>query len=220
MSTSYPATRSIGKLRKLLQSNVPSVGRPAKVDAAWLARFGINNANDVVLAALKFIGIVDEAGVPTAQWDEYRQHGQSRTVMARLVRSAYHELFNDFPDAHRRSEDELRTYFSSVNTKGSANHLSNVVGTFRALCDLADFDTAPTESDEKPEPATPPESTPANPVAAGQDSREDRRAVLPIQAPAININIQLQLPETDNAEVYDRFFEALRKHLLDLHEQR
>lgn len=35
-------------------------------------------------------------------------------------------------------------------------------------------------------------------------------------APQIAINIQLHLPETDNAEVYEKLFKALREHLLNL----
>ena len=30
----------------------------------------------------------------------------------------------------------------------------------------------------------------------------------------VNINLQLQLPATDDASVYDNLFSALRKHLL------
>ena len=32
--------------------------------------------------------------------------------------------------------------------------------------------------------------------------------------PSVNINIQLQVPETDNPEVYENFFRSLSKHLL------
>ncbi len=32
--------------------------------------------------------------------------------------------------------------------------------------------------------------------------------------PQIAINIQLHLPETENAEVYEKLFKALREHLL------
>ncbi len=35
------------------------------------------------------------------------------------------------------------------------------------------------------------------------------------EKPSIAINIQLQIPESDNPEVYDLLFRALRKHLLD-----
>ena len=30
----------------------------------------------------------------------------------------------------------------------------------------------------------------------------------------VNINIQLQIPATDKAEIYDSFFAAMKKHLL------
>ena len=31
----------------------------------------------------------------------------------------------------------------------------------------------------------------------------------------ININIQLQLPESADAEIYSKFFKAMKEHLLD-----
>jgi glycine cleavage system regulatory protein len=37
-------------------------------------------------------------------------------------------------------------------------------------------------------------------------------------APQIAINIQLHLPETENAEVYEKLFKALRDHLLSARE--
>ncbi|TVO72260.1 hypothetical protein [Sedimenticola selenatireducens] len=33
--------------------------------------------------------------------------------------------------------------------------------------------------------------------------------------PTVNINIQLEIPESDNPEVYENLFKALRKHILD-----
>ena len=37
--------------------------------------------------------------------------------------------------------------------------------------------------------------------------------------PSININIQLEIPESDNPEVYENLFKALRKHILDNNEE-
>jgi hypothetical protein len=45
--------------------------------------------------------------------------------------------------------------------------------------------------------------------------RSISRPVQPDISPTIAINIQLQLPETENSEVYEKLFRALRKHLID-----
>jgi hypothetical protein len=37
---------------------------------------------------------------------------------------------------------------------------------------------------------------------------------IPTGIPQIAINIQLHLPETDNADVYEKLFKALREHLI------
>jgi hypothetical protein len=66
-------------------------------------------------------------------------------------------------------------------------------------------------------------STAENETAAGTESppiapvvRTDQvhATVLPTGLPAVSITIQLQLPETENAEIYENLFKALRKHLL------
>ncbi len=46
------------------------------------------------------------------------------------------------------------------------------------------------------------------------DRREDAIENCTVSHPIININIQLQLPECDNTDTYDRLFKSLRKNLL------
>ena len=47
-----------------------------------------------------------------------------------------------------------------------------------------------------------------------RDTPSEQTSILPT-VPAIAINIQLQLPETENPDVYENLFKALRKHLLN-----
>lgn len=66
--------------------------------------------------------------------------------------------------------------------------------------------------------------TPEASAAKKQDSAPGSEAEAPLKLPAvpqtsnlmpqIAINIQLHLPETENAEVYEKLFKALREHLL------
>ena len=45
--------------------------------------------------------------------------------------------------------------------------------------------------------------------------QETKKIVRYDMKPSININIQLQLPESDNPEVYENLFKSLRKNLID-----
>ena len=82
-----------------------------------------------------------------------------------------------------------------------------MVGTFKTLVGLADFQTeAPGVSTALPEDTT------------GAGEGEAPRTLLQGQAKgglAVNINIQLSLPENASAETFDAFFKSMKKHLLD-----
>ncbi len=52
---------------------------------------------------------------------------------------------------------------------------------------------------------------PAEKAAPGLKGDKDKKLPLP----AVTINIQLQLPESDNPDVYKNLFTALRKHLIN-----
>ena len=79
--------------------------------------------------------------------------------------------------------------------------------TFKTLCGLAAFDgEAPVELPVDQEtPGARATTTPPATVIVTPPSMPP--------APAININIQLQLPATGDADVYEKLFAALKKHL-------
>ena len=48
-----------------------------------------------------------------------------------------------------------------------------------------------------------------------QEPLDEKPTTAPPNIPTVAINIQLQIPETENAAVYENLFKALRKHLLN-----
>ena len=48
-----------------------------------------------------------------------------------------------------------------------------------------------------------------------EEPLDEERTTTQLNIPTIAINIQLQIPETENADVYENLFKALRKHLLN-----
>ena len=73
---------------------------------------------------------------------------------------------------------------------------------FKILCSFADFEAAGATA--VPEPIT--EATPT-------PQKADSLPAI-AQGMTINVNIELQLPATEDEAIYDRLFAALRKHLL------
>jgi hypothetical protein len=189
----------MGSLKDFLQK-IPSIAVPEKLTLTTLYALGYKSTNDrPIVKILKFIKFLNEDGTPTDNYRNFRSKEKAKSVMADCLRSAYKDLFGLYPDAYKRSEEELRDFFSTRVTGGELV-LSLTVKTFKTLCEFADFE-APTE-------AVPPRAPLPVPMKAP--------SVTEVQIPqlVLNLNIQLQLPATENAEVYEKIFKALRECLI------
>lgn len=141
-------------------------------------------------------------------WKAYRNKGQAKAVMAAALRKAYATLFATYPNAHQKDNEALRNFFSSHTDVGESA-LSLMVRTFKALTELGDFDNA---ADQDPGTLEAVLSEPE--PDAGVTVRQQQRPLAGKGAMTVNINIQLQLPATDNATIYENLFAAMKKNLL------
>lgn len=192
------------KLKEFFR-HIQTGGVPEKVTQPYLEKVGFKSANDrAILPVLKHIGFVDASGTPTERWGAYRDRQRAPGVLATAIRSSYADLFQTYPDAHRKDTEALRNYFSA-HTRVADRALSAIVTTFKTLCDLADFEKG--------------ESVEATIIEPTQEpSRRTVRTAVHREEPAgmtVNINIQITVPETDKPEVYDKFFAALKRNLID-----
>jgi hypothetical protein len=88
---------------------------------------------------------------------------------------------------------------------------NKLVQTFQVLTEFASFDGAAENGAAA--------SARARDGAKQQDSSSTGRAEVPAASSlGLNVNIQLQLPATADGEVYEKFFGAMRKHLMGLAE--
>jgi hypothetical protein len=203
----FPYSPHAASAKRFLD-HVQKAGVPEKVTQKYLEKVGFKSKNDrYILGILKFLGFVDSTGVPTETWRAYRNKESAGAVLAAAMRKAYGDLFRTYPDAHRKDSEALRNYFSARTTVAEST-LGLIVNTFKTLAGAADFESAvPVAADKS---ATG-EAIPAdNTAKVRRDVAGDDRA--PAE-PAININIQLQLPATDDGAIYDKLFAALKKHL-------
>jgi hypothetical protein len=70
--------------------------KPAKIDIALFKKLGMAKGKEgEAVATLRFLGLIDEAGAPTAKFDELKQNYQA--TMKRLVQSKYADLFSLIP---------------------------------------------------------------------------------------------------------------------------
>jgi hypothetical protein len=200
---SFPYVVGTGKLVSFLQK-IPDIGIPDKFTLKNLKSLGFTSSNDErFLPAVKFVGLLTSTGQPTDLWKEARAH--LGKAMAKGVRTGYSGLFNQYPNAHQKDDEALRTYFS-VHSGTGKDAVTRMVHTFKAFCSIADFQTsadsdavktAPKGKVDEPKPNLDvPELTPD---FSG--------------TPSVAINIQLQLPPDPTGEIYEKFFASMAKHL-------
>jgi hypothetical protein len=197
-------------LKKFLE-HIQTAGVPSrKVTFQYVSSVGFKSTNDrAIITVLKAIGFLNKSGLATEVWRAYRNKSQSKRVLAAALRKAYPTLFATYPDANRKDTEALRNFFSSHSSVGEGA-LGYMVRTFKTMADMADF-----ESLAEPSPEVEVEGE-------GQEQQEEKGGAVvkhkvlsgTPNGMTVNINIQLQIPATDKADVYDSFFAAMKKHLL------
>jgi hypothetical protein len=186
-----------GKIKTLL-GKIREVGVPPKVTVQWLKTIGFTSSNDPSLVGvLKQVGLIDQGNVPTPIWTEYRG-AKHKKVLGDAIREGYSELFTVYPDAERRSQDDLEHVFSTSST-GGKQVISKLVSTFKSLVEQAEF--TPTDL----ELPTGPLHVPA---AQAPPPPNQTRA-----EPSVHIDIQVHISPEASPEQIDKVFAAMAKHI-------
>lgn len=192
---------------------------PERFNIKFLKDLDFTSSNDrLFVGLLKGLQFIDDSGVPQQRYFDFLDQTNSGAILAEAIEEAYGDLFKLRRDAQKMEAAELRGKFKSL-TQGqkSDSVINNMVATFLALCEQADW--------AKPKKAKPqvkdPESSPAekpqqNAAANAADSDAD---LLPELSGAksklqLHYNIQLILPNSRDQAVFDAFFSSLKKHLL------
>jgi hypothetical protein len=196
----YPYILNTGKLKSFLDS-ISKIGVPDKINTQTLPKLGYKSTHDrPIVKILRFIDFVDANGVPNQNYINFRDTSKAKVVMANAIKKAYSELFKMYPDAHKKDDETLKNFFRPT-TKAGEQVIDRMVDTFKVLCSFADFE-AITTTESKAEEYAKMEKLEVKGV------RELPSGI------TLNLNIQLVLPTTDDASVYDKIFKALKDHLL------
>jgi len=191
---SHTYTTVPGRIPELMEK-IRSVGIPDRVTRTWLQLIGFKSSNDrTLINVLKFIGFINERGNPTDTWRRYRGADHA-LVLAESIRNSYSEIFQTFEAPSRLSTNELKDFFR-VETGSAEGTVSKMVDTFKALCQVADFRSTPIEGPLR-------EKSEETGLRISRDGKN------------VSVNINVNLPVTEDEAVYERIFSALKKHLLD-----
>ncbi len=199
-----PYTPNPGAIPRFL-AHIQSAGKPEQVTQKYLKSVGFKSGNDTYLIGIfKAIGFLDSQGVPTEVWVNYRDKHRGGAVLAGAIKRGYSELFKTYPDAYRKDNEALRNFFTTHNDKLGEATLQLVVSTFKKLCEGANFEQAVDEA---------PQAAPRVVHVAAETPHLEVKTPR-ITETSVNINIELHLPATEDASIYDKLFAALKKHLL------
>ena len=202
----YPYVLNTGRLKQFFK-HIQNSAVPPKVTTRYLESIGFKSKNDrKIIPLLKYIGFLDASQTPTELWKKYRDKTNAPKVLAQAILSSYKNLFDIYPDAYRKDDEALRNFFAAETNLGEQTIYRTVL-TFKTLCELADFrEISGTEllESQKIEKDT----------KVITKERISKEQTLTSSGLTININIQLQLPATENEEIYNKLFQALKRHLL------
>lgn len=189
---------------------IKTVNRPAKVTQGWLQSNGFTSKNDrALIGLLKSLGYIDGSGQPTSVYNDLRGSEDARQQsIGRQMAVAYKEIFDHFPTSHiatSLTRDELTNFIRPKISAGDAV-VRNVVSTFFGLKALAKFDGGPSTA-----------ASPSEESGTAHSSVTTRAPRVPEGEPLnVTINLSLEIPPTADADVYDKLFASMAKHLRDL----
>lgn len=181
---------------------------PERFTTKFLKDLDFTSSNDrLFIGILKGLGFIDDGGIPTERYYAYLDHSESGRILAEAVQDAYDELFALNKNAQDMSVDDVKGKFKSL-TQGqkSENVITLMANTFKTLCEMADW-KAPTGKKKPPVVESKPQGEEPKDPFTGNAGKLPRELEL-------HYNIQLILPESRDAAVYDALFASLRRHLL------
>lgn len=155
-----------------LLDHIRYVSTPKKVDPGLLTDYGVSKGNTFALmSALKFLGLIDNAGVPTPAFSSLQTMGDEfRSNLREIVEKAYADLFSRL-DVTRDSREHIRNYFARNYSASQADKATTL---FLDLCREAGIPVAEELAKE----------TRRTPVARSAPTKTEERSLSPPHATA------------------------------------
>lgn len=218
--TSFPYILTSQKLIEFMQK-IQSMGNPPSVTTKWLPSVGFGSKNNrPIVKVLDFIGFV-ASNKPTERWQAYKVTRDSGKVLAAGIKEGYSELFGLYPDAHKRSDADLKSFFRAHVTAGD-QVTAATVNTFKILCSIADFGEADEEDGvdqiddaHVEQVSAQSDADPALQLIKPVETDLKPVKVNPILSPEININVQIHISADAKNGQIEKIFESMATHLFN-----
>jgi len=131
----YPSARLTGMTGFMEYAPQPG-WPPSKVDINLLKRIGVGKGKEgLVVYTLRFLGMIDEAGMPTPEFDKLKKDYQS--TLKRLIQEKYAELLSVIPPNLANQKRLVSFFCSSGAPEETAEYQAKL---FVWLCQQAGID--------------------------------------------------------------------------------
>ncbi|RJQ48085.1 MAG: hypothetical protein C4528_03675 [Gammaproteobacteria bacterium] len=188
--------------------------RAAKVPESFTQKYlnetlGLKSSGDrSLITLLKSLGFIDNSGRPTPRYAALKNEKVAGIEIARGVREAYEGLFSANENAHKLEGQELKGLVAQVAGSDSGT-TSKIVGTFKALLAVSDFESDSLLKEEGGETTAEKEKK----IDKEKQADEVSRGGMSFQGmrPEFHYNIQIHLPSNGSEETYMNIFNAVRK---------
>lgn len=196
--TDYPYMLSNNKIFQIIEK-IQQAARPTKFTIEVLRSLGFTSTNDRAFIPLaKKLGFLAEDGTPTPLYDQLKDKTAAKIMLAAQIKLLYSELYAINVEIHKAPEAEIKGAISRVTGKDEEG-VNRIYNTFKALCNIADFESSILINESIKE-----ENSETN------FSNSD----VSIQTPQFHYNIQIHLPATTDISVYNAIFKSLKDNLL------
>ena len=188
-----------------------SAKAPTSLSTGFLKTLGFTSINDALYVRLfKDLGLIDSSNAPTEKYFRFLDQAESKKVIAECVEDAYSDLFALNKKANELSEADVKGKFKTLTQGTKEDNIINLMAkTFKALCDYADWTTkSPIKKPDISEvKIVKPIETPKE--ITSEIGGYEKKGLIP----SLHYNIEIHLPETRDAAVYDAIFKSLKEHL-------
>lgn len=179
---------------------------PEKFTIKFFENLGFKSSTDrLFINVLKMLNFLDDSGTPTSRYFDFLDQSKSKYVVSEGIKEAYKDLFDLNINAHQLSRQEIEGKFKTLTEgKKSQNTIQQMVSTFKALCEYANWNDVTIDRDVVEEEAyniTTTSDAPQNTIVKTGRTID------------LNYDIHIHLPVTRDQAVYDALFASLAKHI-------
>lgn len=207
-----PYLISASVARKILEK-IKEAPTPSKFTQNYLSTtLGFDKANDkAFISYAKSLGFLDDAGVPTTLYKQFRNPDLSGGALARGLMNAYKPLYERNERFYELGKPK---FLELVCAETGLDHdnvtAKRITNTFLEVKKLATFSEIESseEADEAEEGQGEEEDIDQGQGVEGEEMKRQMKEL------GLSYNINLILPNTDDPKVFNAIFKSLKENLL------